>query len=100
MRRRDIIGVIYGAALALPFGAAAQQPGKVWRIGDVEGGTPEISGIFARALEQSLADLGYVQVAISCCCIDLRVGGWTRWKKLSRHCSRRWTCWWSGAKEQ
>jgi putative ABC transport system substrate-binding protein len=61
MRRRDFIGVIYGAVLALPFGAAAQAPGKVWRIGDVEGGTPEISGIFARALEQSLADLGYVQ---------------------------------------
>jgi putative ABC transport system substrate-binding protein len=61
MRRRDFIGVIYGAGLALPFGAAAQQPGKIWRIGDVEGGTPEISGIFAQALEQSLADLGYVQ---------------------------------------
>ena len=61
MRRRDFIGAMYAAAMALPFGAAAQQPGKVWRIGDVEGGTPEISGIFARALEQSLADLGYVQ---------------------------------------
>jgi putative ABC transport system substrate-binding protein len=61
MRRRDFVGVIYGAGLALPFAAAAQQPGKVWRIGDVEGGTPEISGVFARALEQSLADLGYVQ---------------------------------------
>ena len=61
MRRRDFVGVIYGAGLALPFGAAAQQSGKIWRIGDVEGSTPEISGIFARALEESLADLGYVQ---------------------------------------
>jgi putative ABC transport system substrate-binding protein len=64
MRRRDFIGVIYGAAtaaVALPFGAAAQQPSKVWRIGDVGTTTPEIGGIFAQTLEQRLADLGYVQ---------------------------------------
>jgi putative ABC transport system substrate-binding protein len=61
VRRRDLIGVIYGAGLALPFGAAAQQPGKVWRIGHVATSTPEIGGIFAQALEQRLADLGYVQ---------------------------------------
>ena len=30
MRRRDFIGVICGAALALPCGAAAQQAGKVF----------------------------------------------------------------------
>jgi putative ABC transport system substrate-binding protein len=45
--------------LALP--ATAQQPGKVWRIGHVGTGTPEMGGIFAQALERSLADLGYVQ---------------------------------------
>jgi putative tryptophan/tyrosine transport system substrate-binding protein len=61
MRRRDFIGVIYGAAVALPFAAAAQQPGKIWRIGHVTVATPEISGIFAQALEQRLAHLGYVQ---------------------------------------
>ena len=61
MRRRDFIGVIYGAALALPCGAAAQQAGKVWRIGDVLVVPPEQGEPFARALEQSLADLGYVQ---------------------------------------
>ena len=61
MRRRDFIGVIYGAALALPGSAAAQQAGKVWRIGHVATSTPEIGGIFAQALEQRLADLGYVQ---------------------------------------
>jgi hypothetical protein len=32
MRRRDFLGAIYGAALALPSTAAAEQPGKVWRI--------------------------------------------------------------------
>jgi putative ABC transport system substrate-binding protein len=61
MRRRDLIGVIYGAALALPCRAAAQQSGKIWRIGHVLVTTPERGGIFAQALEQSLADLGYVQ---------------------------------------
>ena len=61
MRRRDLIAVIYGAALALPYGAAAQQPGKVWRIGHVLVVPPEQGEPFARALEQSLADLGYVQ---------------------------------------
>jgi putative tryptophan/tyrosine transport system substrate-binding protein len=61
MRRRDLIAVIYGAALALPCGAAAQQAGKVWRIGHV-GTVPREQGEpFAQALEQSLADLGYVQ---------------------------------------
>jgi ABC-type uncharacterized transport system substrate-binding protein len=61
VRRRDFIGVICGATLALPFRAAAQQPGKVWRIGDVLTVPPEQGEPFARALEQSLAELGYVQ---------------------------------------
>jgi putative tryptophan/tyrosine transport system substrate-binding protein len=61
MRRRDFIGVICGAALALPGSAAAQQAGKVWRIGHVLTVPPEQGEPFARALEQSLADLGYVQ---------------------------------------
>jgi putative tryptophan/tyrosine transport system substrate-binding protein len=61
MRRRDFIGVIGGAALALPCSAAAQQPGKIWRIGDVLTLPPEQGEAFAQALEQSLADLGYVQ---------------------------------------
>jgi putative tryptophan/tyrosine transport system substrate-binding protein len=61
MRRRDFIAAIYGAALTLPIRAAAQQLGKVWRIGVVHPGTPETNEIFVRELEQSLADLGYVQ---------------------------------------
>ena len=61
MRRREFIGAMYVAAGALAFAAAAQQPGKVWRIGHVLTLTPEIGGMFAQALEQSLADLGYVQ---------------------------------------
>jgi putative ABC transport system substrate-binding protein len=61
VRRRDFIGVIYGAGLALPRAAVAQQAGKVWRVGDVVYVPPEQGEPFARALEQSLADLGYVQ---------------------------------------
>src|SRR3974390_48149 len=61
MRRRDFIAAIYGAALTLAIRGAAQQLGKVWRIGVVHPGTPETSEIFVRELEQSLADLGYVQ---------------------------------------
>ena len=54
MRRREFIGVICGAALTRLSCAAAQQPGKVWRIGIVftaERGEPD-----AKALEQSLAE--------------------------------------------
>ena len=78
MRRRDFIGVIYGAALALPCRAAAQQPGKVWRIGDVLTFPPEEGERFAQALEQSLAELGYVQGRNIVCCKDVRVRRWTR----------------------
>jgi putative tryptophan/tyrosine transport system substrate-binding protein len=60
MRRRDFITAICGGALALPCQVAAQQPGKVWRIGDVLVTPPERGGIFAQALERCLADLGYV----------------------------------------
>src|ERR1700680_2553308 len=62
MRRRDFIGVIYGAALALPSGAKAQQPGKVSRIGHVLVNPPERGGaIRVQLLEKGLADLGDVQ---------------------------------------
>jgi len=60
MRRRDFIGAISGAAF-FPCCATAQQPGKVWRIGVVIPLTPEVGGRYAQALEQRLADLGYVQ---------------------------------------
>jgi putative tryptophan/tyrosine transport system substrate-binding protein len=61
MRRRDLIAAISAGALAWPFGAAAQRPGKVWRIGDLHPNPPEVGAVYAQALEQSLADLGYVQ---------------------------------------
>ena len=52
-----------GAALAWPVGAAAQQSGKVWRIGHLlpSTPTPEQAEVFAHELERRLAEFGYVQ---------------------------------------
>jgi putative tryptophan/tyrosine transport system substrate-binding protein len=58
VKRRDFIGAMYGSALALPFTAAAEQPGKVLRIGHVNPAGPRE---WAEALEQRLAELGYLQ---------------------------------------
>ena len=52
------MGVVCGAALARSCAAAAQQPGKVWRVGNVLTTTPERGAFLAQALEQGLADLG------------------------------------------
>jgi putative ABC transport system substrate-binding protein len=63
MRRRDLIAAISAAALAWTFGASAQQPGKVRRIGHLlpSTPTPEQADVFARELEQRLTEFGYVQ---------------------------------------
>ncbi len=61
MRRRDFITLISGAAIASTCCAHAQEPAKVWRVGEVLPTTPERGGYLAQAIEQSLADLGYVQ---------------------------------------
>jgi putative ABC transport system substrate-binding protein len=45
----------------MTFRVTAQQPGKVWRIGHVTVAFPDQGEPFAQALEQRLADLGYVQ---------------------------------------
>ncbi len=59
--RREFITLIGGAAAAWPFGARAQQPGKVSRIGFL--GSASASG-YARQLEgfrSGLRDLGYIE---------------------------------------
>jgi putative tryptophan/tyrosine transport system substrate-binding protein len=61
LKRRNFIGVVLGAALARPCAADAQEPGKLWRIGLVVPTTPEPGAYLAQAVEQGLADLGYVQ---------------------------------------
>jgi putative tryptophan/tyrosine transport system substrate-binding protein len=51
-----------GAALASPCYVDAEQPGKVWRIGNVIVNPPERGGaIRVQALEKGLADLGDVR---------------------------------------
>ena len=56
MRRRDLM---VGALTAITVGRAqAQQPAKVWRVGQVVVGTAAVSGHLASALEDRLSELG------------------------------------------
>jgi putative tryptophan/tyrosine transport system substrate-binding protein len=60
MRRREFITLLGGTAIAWPFHAAAQQPGKVYRIGILNagtGGSPELRS----ALPEALRELGWVE---------------------------------------
>jgi putative ABC transport system substrate-binding protein len=61
MKRREFAGLISGAALAYPACAAAQQSSRIWRIGHVLVATPAQAAILMKALEQRLAEVGYVQ---------------------------------------
>jgi putative ABC transport system substrate-binding protein len=59
--RRDFIGTLAGGLLAVPLAAAAQQAGRVWRIGFL--GLPSASSAAARveAFRRGLRELGYVE---------------------------------------
>jgi putative ABC transport system substrate-binding protein len=48
-------------ALAAPLAAFAQQQGKVWRIGFLQGGPRPSNGLPPAALRLGLAELGYVE---------------------------------------
>jgi putative ABC transport system substrate-binding protein len=60
MNRRSFIGTLAGGLLAAPLAAEAQRAGKVWRVAVLTGGLPR-SAAPVRALEQRLAELGYVE---------------------------------------
>jgi len=68
MDRRAFITVIGGSVLAAPLTSETQQAAKVWRIGSVLVGTPETVGHLDRAIETSLAKVGYVsgRTLVSC----------------------------------
>ena len=59
MRRRDIIALLGGVALAPPLAAEAQQAGKVYRIGFLSQGEPPKAWV--EALQQGLRERGYVE---------------------------------------
>ena len=63
MRRREFLGLVGGAAATVPLAAAAQQPGRVRRIGVLMGteeSEPEGQSRIA-AFRQGLRALGWVE---------------------------------------
>ena len=58
MDRRAFLGTVTGL-LAAPLAAAAQQPGKVYRIGFLRNGPPPET--FIEGLRTGLRELGYVE---------------------------------------
>jgi len=61
MDRRAFIGTVAGALLAAPLAAAAQQAGKVYRIGILETIPAAQNAANLAALRKGLRDLGYVE---------------------------------------
>jgi putative ABC transport system substrate-binding protein len=61
MNRRSFIGVLAGGTLAAPLAAAAQQVGKVYRIGILETIPAAQNAANLAALRKGLRDLGYVE---------------------------------------
>jgi putative ABC transport system substrate-binding protein len=59
MERRTFLGVIAGGLLGAPVTVAAQQPGKVPRIGVI--GEQSSGDPFLAAFQQGLRELGYIQ---------------------------------------
>jgi len=57
-RRRFLLTTLAGVVLALPLGAAAQQAGKVYRIGFLRGG--QLPDNYVEGLQQGLRERGYV----------------------------------------
>jgi ABC-type uncharacterized transport system substrate-binding protein len=57
-RRAFVTGL--GAGLAAPLSVAAQQPGKIWRVGFLSGGAHPPDGSLPLPLRQALQDLGYI----------------------------------------
>jgi len=58
-KRRELLIALGAGALTVPFGALAQQQGKVWRIGFLT--SRDESGSSEAAFRQGLRELGYVE---------------------------------------
>ncbi len=61
MRRRDVITLLGGAALALPLPARAQQPGKRPTIGFLGSGTASSWSQWTAAFVQRMRELGWIE---------------------------------------
>jgi putative tryptophan/tyrosine transport system substrate-binding protein len=61
MRRREFITLLSGAVTAWPFATSAQQSGRVYRIGLLEGVSAALNAANLNAFRQGLHDLGYVE---------------------------------------
>jgi ABC-type uncharacterized transport system substrate-binding protein len=61
MKRREFITLLGGAAVTWPVAAAAQQPGKVPRVGFLWGGTPAENVARLAGFRQGLRELGYIE---------------------------------------
>src|SRR6476661_8250736 len=61
MRKREFVGLICGAVLALPAAVSARQSSKIWRIGHIIVSTSDRAEHLAEALERGLAGAGYAQ---------------------------------------
>jgi ABC-type uncharacterized transport system substrate-binding protein len=59
MRRRDLLGVLWSAAIAWPMGVRAQQPMPV--IGYLSSGSEEADAVRATGFRQGLNEIGYVE---------------------------------------
>jgi putative ABC transport system substrate-binding protein len=61
MKRRAFITLLSGAAAAWPFAAQAQQSGKIYRLGQLSGGTAVSRIPLLGAFMGGMRDLGYVE---------------------------------------
>src|SRR5260370_12742433 len=61
MRRRKFIALLGGTLAAWPVGAAAEQTGKVYRIGMLEVSSAVLNAANLDAFRQGLRELGYVE---------------------------------------
>jgi putative ABC transport system substrate-binding protein len=61
MRRREVIGLLGAAAIGWPLAARAQQPSKVYRLGQLSGGTAASRTPLLAAFMRGMRDLGYIE---------------------------------------
>ena len=58
MRRRDVIGLLGGAAVAWPLAMHAQQAQRIWRIGFLGNSTAALEVNLVEPFREGLRELG------------------------------------------